>query len=175
MLAVRRKPLSAPLLVRRGKPLQPTPRCREAAGIRFRGGDGLRPAGAGEGERSPAVGHDFLNAPHPPQAVPLPLRGEGLNAPQIKVRMRMSGTPLSISRRAKRCRPARRRAGAPIHERRRGEAHRRQGNGCRPPRGSVGWGGGVYPSAPIKARTAASDGQRAFTRACASAPGLILR
>ena len=45
MLAVRRKPLSAPLLVRRGKPLQPTPRCREAAGIRFRGGDGLRPAG----------------------------------------------------------------------------------------------------------------------------------
>ena len=31
--------------VRRGKPLQPTPRCREAAGIRLHGGDGLRPAG----------------------------------------------------------------------------------------------------------------------------------
>ena len=26
-------------------PLQPTPRCRKAAVIRFRGGDGLRPAG----------------------------------------------------------------------------------------------------------------------------------
>ena len=41
---------------------------------------------------------------------------------------------------------------------RRGEAHRR-----------VGWVGGVHPSAPLKARTAASDGQRAFTRAARSA------
>ena len=31
--------------VRRGKPLQPTPRFREAAGIRFHDGVGLRPAG----------------------------------------------------------------------------------------------------------------------------------
>ena len=49
-------------------------------------------------------------------------------------------------------------AGAHLHERRRGEAQRRQG-----------WVGGVYPSAPIKARTAVSDGQRASTRAARSA------
>ena len=41
---------------------------------------------------------------------------------------------------------------------RRGEALRR-----------VGWVGGVYPSAPIKARTAAFDGHCAFTRAARSA------
>ena len=52
---------------------------------------------------------------------------------------------------------------------RRGEAHRRHGNGCPPLRGSVGWVGGVHPSAPLKARTAASDGQRTFTRAARSA------
>ena len=46
----------------------------------------------------------------------------------------------------------------PFHERRRGEAHRRQG-----------WVGGVYPSTPFKARTAASDGHTAFTRAARSA------
>ena len=48
------------------------------------------------------------------------------------------------------------RAGTPLPERRRGEAHRRQG-----------WVGGVYPSAPLKARTAASDGRREYPRACA--------
>ena len=42
--SVRRKPLSAPLMVRRGKPLQPTP-----------AGDGLRPAGAREEEHPPTV------------------------------------------------------------------------------------------------------------------------
>ena len=41
---------------------------------------------------------------------------------------------------------------------RRGEALRR-----------VGWVGGVYPSAPITARTAASDGHAASTRAARSA------
>ena len=61
-------------------------------------------------------------------------------------------------RRAKRCHAAGPRAGAPIHERRRGEAHRRQG-----------WVGGVYPSAPITARTAASGGHCASTRAARSA------
>ena len=35
-----------------------------------------------------------------------------------------------------------------------------------------GWVGGGYPSAPLPARTAASDGHRAFTRAARSA-GLI--
>ena len=34
---------------------------------------------------------------------------------------------------------------------------------------AVGWVGGACPSAPFKARTAASDGQRAFTRAARSA------
>ena len=58
----------------------------------------------------------------------------------------MSGAN-SNTRRAKRCRAARR-----------GEAHRR-----------AGWVGGVYPSAPLTARTAASDGQYAFTRAARSA------
>ena len=33
----------------------------------------------------------------------------------------------------------------------------------------MGWVGGVYPSAPITARTAASDGQYAFPRAARSA------
>ena len=49
-------------------------------------------------------------------------------------------------------------AGAHLHERRRGKAQRRQG-----------WVGGVYPSAPFPARTAASDGHTAFTRAARSA------
>ena len=53
---------------------------------------------------------------------------------------------------------ARPRAGALLHERRRGEAHRRQG-----------WVGGVYPSAQFMARTAAFDGHTAFTRAARSA------
>ena len=47
---------------------------------------------------------------------------------------------------------------APLCERRRGEAHRRQG-----------WVGGACPSAPLKARTAASDGHCTFTRAARSA------
>ena len=34
---------------------------------------------------------------------------------------------------------------------------------------AVGWVGGGYPSAPLKARTAASDGQTASTRAARSA------
>ena len=34
---------------------------------------------------------------------------------------------------------------------------------------AVGWVGGVYPSAPLPARTAASDGHCAFTRAARSA------
>ena len=63
-----------------------------------------------------------------------------------------------ILRRAKRCRPAASRRGALIPERRRGEAHRRPG-----------WVGGVHPSAPITARTAASDEHSAFTRAARSA------
>ena len=46
------------------------------------------------------------------------------------------------------------RTGAPIHERRRGEAHRRPG-----------WVGGVYPSAHFMARTTAFDGRNASTRA----------
>ena len=58
---------------------------------------------------------------------------------------------------------------APLRERRRGEAHRRHANGCRLPRSSVGWVGGVYPSAQLKARTAASDGHNASTRAARSA------
>ena len=49
------------------------------------------------------------------------------------------GRDTSKFRRAKRCRAAGPRAGARIHGRRRGEAHRRQG-----------WVGGVYPSAQIQ-------------------------
>ena len=47
---------------------------------------------------------------------------------------------------------------APEASSRRGEARRR-----------VGWVGGVHPSAPFKARTAASDGHTAYTRAARSA------
>ena len=57
------------------------------------------------------------------------------------------GNRCSKFRQAKRCRVARR-----------GEAQRRQG-----------WVGGVYPSAPSKARTAASDGHMASIRAARSA------
>ena len=81
---------------------------------------------------------------------PFPYEGKAL--------MRRKGSETSTLRRAKRCREARPRAGAPIHERRRGEAHRRQG-----------WVGGVYPSAQLKARTAAFGGHTASTRAARSA------
>ena len=60
---------------------------------------------------------------------------------------------------------ARSSANAPVHKHRRGEAHRRHGDGCRLFRGSVGWVGGVYPSAPLTARTQAFDGHTASTRA----------
>ena len=82
-------------------------------------------------------------------------RGEGHNAPQIKACL--SGRARHFHNRGERS-VAGPRVGVPIHERRRGEAHRRQG-----------WVGGVYPSAPIKARTAAFDGQHAYPRAARSA------
>ena len=91
-------------------------------------------------------------APHPPLTrSPFPSIGEGLMPLRV-------GDASSTWRRAERCRVAGPRAGAHLHERRRGEAHRRQG-----------WVGGVHPSAPLKARTAASDGHCAFTRAARSA------
>ena len=95
---------------------------------------------------------------------PFPYEGKALT--RLKLRHDFPGPAKQFpnSRRAKRCRAARR-----------GEAHRRHGNGCRLSRGSVGWVGGVYPSTPLPARTAASGGHCAYTRACASAPGLILR
>ena len=82
-------------------------------------------------------------------------RGEGHNAPQIKACL--SGRARHFHNRSERS-VAGPRVGVPIHERRRGEAHRRQG-----------WVGGVYPSAPYQARTAASDGQPAYPRAARSA------
>ena len=36
-----------------------------------------------------------MGSPHPPQAVPLPLRGEGLSAAELWARLRMSGTIFS--------------------------------------------------------------------------------
>ena len=76
--------------VRRGKPLQPTPRCREAAGIRLHGGDGLRPAGDWEGAhphprtatlRSPEFGSVAIDicslAPTSSALRPSPRRGRG--------------------------------------------------------------------------------------------------
>ena len=68
---------------------------------------------------------------------------------------------ISTIRRAKHCRTAGPQRGAPIPERRRGEAHRR-------------WGGleGFTPPHRFKARTAAFDGHCASTRAARSA-GLI--
>ena len=83
--------------------------------------------------------------PHPPQAVPLPLQGEGLNAAP-RGDHPISGQALIFSDAASEALP----------RSRRGEALRR-----------AGWVGGVRPSAQFPARTAASGGQRAFTRACA--------
>ena len=85
--------------------------------------------------------------PHPPQAVPLPLQGEGLNAAP-RGDHPISGQALIFSDAASEALP----------RSRRGEALRR-----------AGWVGGVHPSAPITARTAASGGQRTFTRAARSA------
>ena len=85
--------------------------------------------------------------PHPPQAVPLPLQGEGLNAAP-RGDHPISGQALIFSDAASEALP----------RSRRGEAHRRQG-----------WVGGVHPSAPLPARTAASDGQHAYPRAAQSA------
>ena len=85
--------------------------------------------------------------PHPPQAVPLPLQGEGLNAAP-RGDHPISGQVLIFSDAASEALP----------RSRRGEALRR-----------AGWVGGVHPSAPLKARTQAFGGQRAFTRAARSA------
>ena len=85
--------------------------------------------------------------PHPPQAIPLLLRGEGLKA-------RESGRDFPVGRML----PFAQAGGAkPIAARDTNADH------------LVGWVGGVYPSALLPARTAASDGQRAFTRAARSA------
>ena len=67
--------------VRRGKPLQPTPRCREAVGTHFRGGDGLRPAGLMLRERGIQY-REFCSfeTSSTAIAVPLLLQGEGLSA-----------------------------------------------------------------------------------------------
>ena len=92
------------------------------------------------------------------EAVPLLLQGEGLSAVEVGARLSLPNATRSHIRRSKRCRYAGPRVGAHLHERRRGEAHRRQG-----------WVGGVYPSAQFPARTAASDGHCAFTRAARSA------
>ena len=126
-----------------------------------------------------SVALDIVSQAQLRRRLSLPLVGEGgpLAVDEVKTAsavapMRGRGTASAVDevptqapdfvdfpvRRAKRCREAGPRAGALLHERRRGEAHRRQG-----------WVGGVYPSAQLKARTAASDGQHAFTRAARSA------
>ena len=91
---VRRKPLSAPLLVRRGKPLQPTPRCREAAGNHFRGGDGLRPAGLSEVEHSPAVRQRF--ARRDLQSVAPDIRSHAQIGARLSLPLRGEGGPLAV-------------------------------------------------------------------------------
>ena len=124
------------------------------------------------GSSSRNIGHPEASRPHPPQAVPLPhkarlthvLQGEDHNAaPRRRAR-------LSVSRRAKRCREARR-----------GEhsiTHNPAGRSPTPPgkrmRAAL-WGGleGVRvernPSTQFPARTRVYDGQRTFTRAARSA------
>ena len=156
-------------MVRRGKPLQPTP-----------AGDGLRPAGARDDEHPPAVrlrgnaslaGHGKCRARHsqsrPTSTAlkPSPMRGRG-TAPrwmrcQHRHRTLLFPCPTLAavtSPQNKSLRIARPRTNAPLRERRRGEAHRRQG-----------WVGGACPSAPLPARTAAFDGHCTFTRAARSA------
>ena len=41
-------------------------------------------------------GEPVLRSPHPPQAVPLPLRGEGINAAEIGARLTMSGSVATL-------------------------------------------------------------------------------
>ena len=85
--------------------------------------------------------------------VPLPLIGEGLNALQVKARLTMSGATLpNCGERSVAALPG----------------------GAEPFAGRVALEG-FTPQHRFKARTAASDGHTAFTRACASAPGSGLR
>ena len=90
---------------------------------------------------------------------PFPYEGKALTPLKVGETANV-GRYSSQIRRAKRCREAGPRAGAPLPERRRGEAHRRQG-----------WVGGVYPSAQIQGadsgfrRTACIHPRRAQRRA----------
>ena len=86
-------------------------------------------------------------SPHPPRSGPPSPRGEGQCA-----RFKM-GLTFPIERDTFHIA-----ASEALTRSRRGEAQRRQG-----------WVGGVHPSAPITARTQASDGQRASPRAARSA------
>ena len=83
--------------VRREYPLQPTPRCREAAGIRFRGGVGLRPAGLMLRQRDlQQQAHLSIQNSSTAAAVPLLLQGEGLNALEEKQDLRCPGNAATI-------------------------------------------------------------------------------
>ena len=101
---------------------------------------------------------------------PFPYEGKALTRSKLGVTANVGRGTLCF-RRVKRGRGAGSRANAPLRSSRRGEAHRRPGSGCRPPCG-VGWRGSAVSGTPPRrfpARTAASDGQRAFTRAARSA------
>ena len=90
-------------------------------------------------------GGSGYRGPHPPQAVPLPLIGEGINAAESGRSPRSGAALPNCGERSVAALPA--------------------GRSPSP----VGWVGGVYPSAPLTARIAAFDGHRAFTRAARSA------
>ena len=82
--------------VRRGKPLQPTPRCREAVGTHFRGGDGFRPAGLMfRGLDLQYRGLFPIETSSTANAVPLLLQGEGLNDASRGERMLKYRAPLT--------------------------------------------------------------------------------
>ena len=101
----------------------------------------------------------WRDAPHIKRIKSFPYEGKALTPGKV-------GLPANIehhaynSWRAKRCHRARPGETAPLRSSRRGEAHRRIRRYA-----ACGWVGGVYPSAPLTARTAASDGHTASTRA----------
>ena len=101
---------------------------------------------------------------------PFPYEGKALTPLKLGL-VASVGRGTSRVLRAKRCRGAELRANAPLRSSRRGEAHRHPESGCRPPCG-VGWRGSAVSGTPpqrFPARTSASDGHTAFTRASRSA------
>ena len=102
----------------------------------------------GQGKHAPRKGACFQFTSSTAKRSPFPSRGRTIARFKMGLTCNVGRDTYKL-RRAKRCRagPG---TNTPIHEHRRGEAHRRHWHGCRPPCGSAGWVGGACPSAQIQ-------------------------